>query len=46
VGHRFPVDVDKLTVEKFKGKLKDIGAWNETTKGNQRIILKVNSEKR
>lgn len=26
------VDVDKLIVEKFKGKFKDIGVWNEDCK--------------
>ena len=33
------VDVDKLTVEKLKGKLKDIGAWNENCKRKPKKYL-------
>ena len=33
------VDVDKLTVEKLKGKLKDIGAWNEDCKKKPKKYL-------
>ena len=34
-------DVDKLTVEKLKGKLKDIGAWNENCKRKPKKYLQV-----
>ena len=33
------VDVDKLTVEKLKGKLKDIGAWKENCKRKPKKYL-------
>ena len=40
------IDVNKLIVEKLKGKLKDIGHGMKTIKRNPRNIFKGNSEKR